>query len=51
MAESMLFNITPMFNRIEQALFIEHRNLDSYLSQMFIKNFFIKIFFYKKNFI
>ena len=28
MAESMLFNITPMFNRIEQALFIEHITLD-----------------------
>lgn len=45
MAESMLFNITPMFNRIEQALLIEHRNLDSYLSQMFIKRLFYKKIF------
>lgn len=29
MAESMLFNTTSMFNRIEQAVFIEHRTLES----------------------
>lgn len=29
--ERMLFNITPVFNRIEQALFIEHRTLESIL--------------------
>lgn len=29
MAESMVFNTTPMFNRIEQAEFIEHRALES----------------------
>lgn len=45
MAESMLFNTTSMFNRIEQALFIEHRNLDSYLSKMFIKKLFYKKIF------
>ena len=45
MAESMLFNKTPLFNTIEQALFIEHRNLDSYLSKMFIKKLFYKKIF------
>ncbi len=29
MAESMLFNKTPLFNTIEQAVFIEHRTLES----------------------
>lgn len=34
-----------MFNTIEQAVFIEHRNLDSHLSQMLIKKTFYKKIF------
>ena len=41
----MLFNITPMFNTIEQDLFIEHTNLDSYLNQTLIKKLFYKKIF------
>ena len=41
----MLFNITPMFNTIEQIVFIEHRNLDWYLNQMLIKKLFYKKIF------
>ena len=41
----MLFNITPMFNTIEQDLFIEHTNLDWYLNQTLIKKLFYKNIF------
>ena len=41
----MLFNITPMFNTIEQDLFIEHTNLDWDLNQTLIKKLFYKKIF------
>ena len=41
----MLFNITPIFNTIEQDLFIEYTNLDWYLNQMLIKKLFYKKIF------
>ena len=41
----MVFNITHMFNKSEQDLFIEHKNFDWYLKQTLIKKLFYKNIF------